>query len=97
MRGEELVEKGKKGKIGRRQNLIALLFRQFGAFTFGEAVAESAEPTIKGNRAFTVIALEVPVVKIVEIRACRKFAVQDRTFEPMMASGRPERGVLQIK
>lgn len=82
-----------RGKIFRGF-FLALFFRQFGAFTFRETVAEGAEPAIKGNRAFTVVTLEVPVVKIVEIGACREFAVQDRTFKAVVAPGRPQRGVL---
>lgn len=80
--------------ISRRRRSVALFFRQFGAFTFGETVAEGAEPAVKGNRAFTVIALEVPVMKIMKIRPRGEFAVQDWTLEAVMAPSRPQRSVL---
>ena len=58
-----------------------------------------AEPMVEGNVRFTVVALEVTMVQLMEIGTSRKLAILPdyHVLEPDVALGRSERRVLHVQ
>src|ERR1700722_7032754 len=76
---------------------ILMFARQTRAGAVGQAVAEGAEPAVKRQSGFAVVAFEITVMEVVEIGTRGPLAVEERAVKPMMRACGAQSRVLQIE
>ncbi len=60
-----------------------------GAHDVRQSVAEGPEESVERQRDFAIVAFEIAVMKVMEVRTRGQFSVQDRPFEAQVTVAGP--------